>query len=131
MPPEHGWIFPSRIAKPKQPHRLSLAKPFRRAVVRAKLNPAKVSPHTMRHTGISRLVMAGTDIPTIQKISGHKTVQMVMHYVHVFSSHIDNAISVLEQKIPDAIAPELHTALDEAPGRDGEQREKVVSISSV
>jgi integrase len=104
-----GWIFPSRSPNSKQPHRLSLAKAFRRAVILAKLDPSKVTPHTMRHTGISRLVMAGTDIPTIQKISGHKTVQMVMHYVHVFGSHIDDAINVLDQKIPDANTPELHT----------------------
>ncbi len=108
-----AWIFPSRVSTPKQPYRLSMAKQFRRVVVRAKLDPSKVTPHTMRHTGISRLVMAGTDIPTIQKISGHKTVQMVMHYVHLFGAHIDNAISVLDQKIPDESTPGLHTVANE------------------
>ena len=107
-PDPHGWIFPSRVAESKQPHRLSLSKSFRRVVIRASLDPAKVTPRAMRHTGISRLVMAGTDIPTIQKISGHKTVQMVMHYAHVFGSHIDEAISVLEQTIPDPVTPTLH-----------------------
>ncbi|MGI8705024.1 MAG: tyrosine-type recombinase/integrase [Sphingomicrobium sp.] len=126
---QDGWIFPSRTKSAKRPHRVSLAKSFRRAVVRAKLNPAKVTPHTMRHTGISRLVMAGADIATIQKISGHKTVQMVMHYAHVFGSHIDSAISILDQQIPDTIAPELHTGAADAPGDDEEAHNKVVSIS--
>ncbi|WP_370385484.1 tyrosine-type recombinase/integrase [Novosphingobium sp. EMRT-2] len=40
---------------------------FQRAVIRAKLDPAKVTPHVMRHTGITRLVMAGVDLPTIQR----------------------------------------------------------------
>ena len=53
--------------------------------------------------------MAGADIPTIQKISGHKTVGMVMHYVHVFGQHIDNAISVLNQGFSDTVTRKLHT----------------------
>ena len=105
-----GWIFPSRTSAAKCPHRVSMAKHFKRVVVAAQLNPNKVTPHTMRHTGISRLVMAGKDIPTIQRISGHKTVQMVMHYVHVSGGHIDDAISILGETSPDTITPTLHTA---------------------
>jgi hypothetical protein len=78
----------------------------------------------MRHTGISRLVMARADIATIQKVSGHKTAQMVMHYARVFGSHIDSAISVVEQEIPDAITPKLHTAAAEAPTGNNLAREK-------
>jgi integrase len=124
-----GWIFPSRTKTAKRPHRLSLAKSFQRAVVRAKLNPKKVTPHTMRHTGISLLVMAGADIATIQKISGHKTVQMVMHYAHVFGSHIDSAISILDQQVPDTIAPELHTEASSASAAADSGHGEVISIS--
>ena len=34
---------------------------------------------------------------------------MVLHYVHLFGEHIDNAISVLDMGVPDPITPELHT----------------------
>jgi hypothetical protein len=34
---------------------------------------------------------------------------MVMHYVHVFGQHIDEAISGLSIDGGDAITPELHT----------------------
>ena len=104
-----GWIFPSRTRAAKRPHRVSMAKHFRRIVVAAHLDPMKTTPHTMRHTGISRLVMAGKDIPTIQRISGHKTVQMVMHYVHLSGGHIDDAISVLGESGPGTVTPKLHT----------------------
>ncbi len=130
---QDGWIFPSRVRTAKADHRRSMAKQFARSVTRAKLDPRKVTPHTMRHTGISRLVMAGADIPTIQRISGHKTVQMVMHYVHVFGSHIDNAISILEQGISDAVAPELHTAQPTAKLRlisDARKIPKSLSLSN-
>jgi len=50
------------------------------------------------------------DVPTIQKISGHKTPAMVLHYVHLFGDHIDNAISAIDMGISDAVTPELHEA---------------------
>ncbi len=69
-----GWVFPTLIpGQAKACHRTNMARPFGRAVLRAKLDPDKVTPHTMRHTAITRLVKACVDLPTIQKISGHKT----------------------------------------------------------
>jgi site-specific recombinase XerD len=87
-----------------------MARPFARAVVRAGLDPAKVTPHTMRHTAITRLVRAGVDLPTIQRISGHRTLTMVLRYTHVHGQHIDNAIAALSRKQPRAITHDLHPA---------------------
>ena len=69
------------------------------AARRAGLDPARVTPHVMRHTAITRLVKAGIDLPTIQKISGHKTLAMVMRYVHIHGAHIDAAIATLNVPI--------------------------------
>lgn len=108
-----GWVFPAIIKKQaKSGHRTNMARPFLRAVVRAGLDPDKVTPHTMRHTAITRLVKAGIDLPTIQKISGHKTLAMVLRYTHVHGQHIDAAIGALSTPIPDAVAQELHTPLE-------------------
>jgi len=82
---------------------------FARIVERAGLDPKACTPHVMRHTAISALVMAKADIPTIQRISGHKTTAMVLHYVHLFGEHIDNAMAVLDLGVPEPITPELHT----------------------
>ena len=103
-----GWIFPSRWKQSKQPYRKSMEDGFRRAVIRAGLDPATCTPHIMRHTAITRLVKNKTDVPTIQKISGHKTPAMVLHYVHIFGEHIDHEMSVLDVGFLDAITPELH-----------------------
>jgi len=70
--------------------------------------------------------MAGADIKTVQTISGHKTVAMVMHYAHVFAPHVDRAISVLNSPLPGTITPELHTASKQAEEGDGE----IFTISS-
>lgn len=105
-----GWLFPTARADAKSPHRRSMAAQFRRAVERAKLNPAKVTPHILRHTAITDLVKAGVDLPTIQKISGHKTLAMVLRYTQLSDEHIDDSVAKLDNGFCDAIAPELHTA---------------------
>lgn len=120
-----GWVFPTELAgQSKDGHRTNMARPFARAVVRAGLDTDRVTPHTMRHTAITRLVKAGVDLPTIQKISGHKTLAMVLRYTHIHGLHIDAAIDTLNIEIPDAITQELHTPVKSAkPGKG-----RVVSI---
>ncbi|MEE8273955.1 MAG: tyrosine-type recombinase/integrase [Alphaproteobacteria bacterium] len=92
-------------------------KPFQRAVVRAGLDPSLYTPHVMRHTAITNLVKAGVDLPTIQRISGHKTLAMVLRYTHVHGAHIDTAIQAIGRGLPEppvnrsagTITPKLHT----------------------
>ena len=112
------WIFPSPRPKASLTgHRYRMGEAFRRAVIRAGLNPAQVTPHVMRHTAITNLVTAGVDLPTIQKISGHKTLAMVLRYTHVHGRHIDQAIRAIgrglpelsENKKPGTATPKLHT----------------------
>ena len=96
-----GWIFPSRVKDSLYGHRLRMDLPFRRAVIAAGLDPKRVTPHVMRHTAITNLVIAGVDLPTIQKISGHKTIAMVLRYTHVHGAHIDQAIKAIGRGIPE------------------------------
>jgi integrase len=119
-----GYVFPP--VRGDQPHRKEMHVPFRRAVIRAGLDPKKVTPHVLRHTAITRLVQAGVDIPTIQRISGHKTIAMVLHYTHVHGSHIDTALEALNRHFPDAVTPELHKPAQPEAGEGG----TVVGISA-
>ncbi|PTQ64466.1 site-specific recombinase XerD [Sphingomonas sp. PP-CE-3G-477] len=113
-----GWVFPTLNAKQaKGGHRTNMARPFLRSVIRAQLDPDKVTPHTMRHTAITRLVKAGVDLPTIQRISGHKTLAMVLRYTHVHGTHIDAAIDALSRPIPNAVTQKLHTPLEGKAGK--------------
>jgi integrase len=100
---QQGYIFPARN-KDSGSGRLSrMDRPFRDAVKRAGLDPAVVTPHTLRHTAITKLVEAGVDLPTVQRISGHKTLTMVLRYAHVRDQHIDAAIDNLTR-----VTPKLH-----------------------
>lgn len=96
-----GWIFPSLHKDSGTGHRARMDNAFRDAVIRAGLDPDLVTPHVMRHTAITNLVQAGVDLPTIQKISGHKTLAMVLRYAHVHDQHIDKAIVVIGRTLPE------------------------------
>ncbi len=104
-----GWLFPTSGASAKHEHRSTMSQQFRRAVKRAHLSPEKVTPHILRHTAITSLVKAGVDLPTIQKISGHKTLAMVLRYTQLSNEHIDEQVAKLDAAFSGALTPELHT----------------------
>jgi integrase len=99
--PNEEWIFPNRNSATRVlPYRDAVSDGFRRAVIRAGMDPREVTPHVMRHTAITRLVEAGVDLPTIQRISGHKTLAMVLRYTHVHGTHINEAIAKIGRGLP-------------------------------
>lgn len=85
----NGWVFPARS---ETGHRTYMKKQFARTVERAGLAPRRFTPHTMRHTAITRLIEAGHPLEVVRQISGHKTIQMVMRYTHVANSVVDDAL---------------------------------------
>jgi site-specific recombinase XerD len=46
-----------------------------------------VTWHIFRHTYISRLVMAGVDLRTVQELAGHKDIKMTVRYAHLAPAH--------------------------------------------
>jgi len=94
--PDQIWLFPSDSSE--SGHMVSIEKPFRRVVIEAGLDPKEVLRHTLRHTAITHLVQAGVDLPTVQRISGHKTMQMVVRYSHQNGEHIQEAMEKLEDR---------------------------------
>jgi site-specific recombinase XerD len=52
-----------------------------------------VSPHTLRHTFASHLVMAGVDLPTVQRYLGHSNIQTTMVYAHLSTDHMAKHIN--------------------------------------
>jgi len=61
-----------------------------------KLGIENVTLHTLRHTFCSHLVMAGVDIPTMMKISGHKDVRVAQMYMHLSQDHVRKAVERIE-----------------------------------
>ena len=94
LPPGTPWLFPSPGAR--SGHAMDIRNAFRRVVSAAGLDPDKVVRHTLRHTAITHLVQAGVDLPTVKRISGHKTLAMVERYAHQNGAHIQGAMEKLE-----------------------------------
>jgi integrase len=91
-----GWLFPSLASK--SGHTVDIREPFRRVVIGAGLDPREVTPHVLRHTATMHLVQVGIDLPTVQRISGHKTLSMVARYAHQNGAHIQAAMDKLEER---------------------------------
>lgn len=61
--------------------------------------------HSLRHTYISRLAMAGVDIRTVQELAGHKSIVMTMRYAHLAPQHKQKAITLLENEVTPNLTP--------------------------
>jgi integrase len=96
LPAGTPWLFPSIAAKGG--YTTDVRKAFRRVVAAAGLNPDEVVRHTLRHTAITHLIQAGVDLPTVKRISGHKTLIMVERYAHQNGEHIQAAMDKLSER---------------------------------
>jgi integrase len=97
LPKATPWLFPSISAK--EGHTIDIRKPFCRVVDAVGLDPKEIVRHTLRHTAITHLVQAGIDLPTVKRISGHKTLIMVERYAHQNGEHIRAAMDKLEDRL--------------------------------
>lgn len=59
--------------------------------------PAKISRFNEGHGRIT-FVQAGVDLPTVKRISGHKTLAMVERYSHQNGTHIQAAVDKLQAR---------------------------------
>ena len=78
---DHLLIFRQRVIKP------SLVQNRLRRY--GKAVDVKVSPHRLRHTLATRLLNAGMDIVSIQRLLGHEKLETTMIYAHVHDTTVE------------------------------------------
>ena len=62
--------------------------------------------HDLRHTFATRLVQAGADIYTVQKLGRWKTISMVLRYAHHHAESLRAGIEILD-RVPAGISTKL------------------------
>src|ERR1700677_1379233 len=55
--------------------------------------------HDLRHAFASRFLQATSNIPAIQAILGHRSIQMTMRYAHMVTGHLHQAMADFGAKV--------------------------------
>jgi integrase/recombinase XerD len=81
------WLFPSR-GTAGHLTRQRVAQLLKELAAEAGIDPAKVSPHVLRHAFASHLLDHGADLRSVQKMLGHADISTTQIYTHVLDARL-------------------------------------------
>lgn len=84
--PASKFLFPSRNGKHLS--RVRLFQMLKELAARADLDPARVSPHVLRHAFATHLLEGGADLRVLQTLLGHADIATTQIYTHVDAARL-------------------------------------------
>ncbi len=86
------WLYPSRGGQGFLT-RQRLGQLLKELAIEAGIDPAKVSPHVMRHAFASHLLAHGADLRSLQKMLGHSDISTTQIYTHVLQERLKEIVT--------------------------------------
>ncbi len=104
----NDWVFPSQRGTMQHPSARVLQETLKRCQERIGVaEEERITFHDLRHTFASHFMMRGGDLFRLQRILGHKTVQMTNRYAHlapeVFKEDYARLVDVVPKGEPGAV----------------------------
>lgn len=89
---ESPWLFPSG-GESGHLTRQRFGQMLKELTVLAGLDPARVSPHVLRHAFASHLLAHGADLRAVQQMLGHADITTTQIYTHVLQERLTRLVT--------------------------------------
>ena len=87
------WLFAGRDTR-RAMTRQGLALVLKQIALEAGLDPARVSPHVLRHSFASHMLARGADLRSLQVLLGHADIATTQIYTHVLTERLQEVLTL-------------------------------------